>query len=693
MVDLLKKDTTNYHPQMKKIVLFKHGIGFFGLESKVKDIAKIKMQFKEKDMDDLLKSLFAVDLSGEGFISTIAYDADENIDKVLRNVSIRLNNNKSLIEALFSEIKGARVKLTIPGQELNGKVVGIDMEVLYEAETIREEPVVVLMQDGSNKIFRIKLTEIKNFKLLNKELNDDLAFYLDTIISRKQKDVKNVLIRCEPVNGKASDERDIFVSYLQEAPVWKASYRLVLPGDQATIESLPPGKGFLSGWGLVENQTPNDWESVELTLIAGAPITFKYPLYSPQYIKRKIVSLPTKASITPTAIEGEMPAELDAFAVDIGGGPPSAPGGGGVRGSILRDIPSKGGKKSFEESFGMMKDALKKSVSVATKDGGELFEYRISNPVTIKRNQSALVPIISEEIDAKKILLFDAIKHPTNPMACVEISNTSNLTLETGPITIMIEDSLAGESMLPFMIKNDTRLLNYALEQGVTVHIEKDSKENKVHRISFSGEYMYEYHYRDFHTTYKINNKSSSKKIMYIDHPKEPRHEIIDPPENMKETANKWRVTVDLEAKKAIKLEITTRQEVSQSFYIWNLDRGILTSTIQFYVENEFIDKETLSFLEEIVKLNEKRAKLEDQYSNLEEELISLNADQDRIRENLQVLGTASNETKLTERLVQKLTRQEARYEEISKELKLNENKKEEVGKKIKKLIAKVKLR
>ena len=36
---------------------------------------------------------------------------------------------------------------------------------------------------------------------------------------------------------------------------------------------------------------------------------------------------------------------------------------------------------------------------------GDLFEYKLRQPVTIRRNQSALVPILQAEVDAERVSL------------------------------------------------------------------------------------------------------------------------------------------------------------------------------------------------------------------------------------------------------------------------------------------------
>jgi hypothetical protein len=459
----------------------------------------------------------------------------------LKGISVSLPSSRKIFEDFLASMKGASVHLSLPGKkELEGLIVGIEGSEEIIDQVLNQEPLLLLLDRESGKISKIRFADIKNFKLLNKDLQHDLEFLLETIISRKQKDMKSLQIRCEPSTDETSP-RDIYINYIQESPVWKTSYRLVLPGEDGS-SSIPEGKASLTGWGLVENQTPNDWNDVDLTLVAGMPVTFRYPIYMPQFIERKVVPLPTKSSVGPATIDEEM--DKDLF------------GGENRKYDMPRDMtsgtvmamastPTK--PQDFEDTFRAMKDAMQKSISTSTKDLGELFEYHIGRPVSIKRNQSALVPFISEEVTAKKVLLYDRAIHPINPMACAEITNTTGLTLETGPITLLIEDSLAGEAMLPFLNKDDTRMLNYALEQAVVVFYEENTEYQLVHKVSIYGSYVYEYNYEDKHVAYTIKNKAKTKKTLYLDHEKLSGYTVLDPPVEPSETTNRWRFVIDLE--------------------------------------------------------------------------------------------------------------------------------------------------
>jgi hypothetical protein len=430
-------------------------------------------------------------------------------------------------------------------------------------------------------------------------------------------------------------------------------------------------KALLSGWALIENTTNEDWEDIELSLVAGMPVSFIYDFYKPIFIERPVIEPPKVASARPTEIEEAMPtdqfkgykeeAEMRVMAEPkakrarkVGARAPPAPSAATGGGLSDDEIMSK----------------LESSTKTTSKDLGELFEYNISNPVTIKRKQSALVPILTEEIKAKRVLLYNKSKHQKNPHACLEITNNSDLTLETGPATIIYKNNLAGEAVIPFLNKDDTRLLNYAIELAVLITPEQKTQHKKVHKVSFRSGYSYEYYYTHLITSYKIKNKTSEQKELYLEHPKKSAYKIIESPIEPEETANFWRFKLKIEPKEAVEFIIKERQENYRSNYIWNYSKEDFLDKISFYVDQNFVDGELESKLKDIAVEIGKLNNLKREKSELEDEIEWLNEEQERLRENISVLGQSSQEASLREKYVKKLTDQENRFEEIKSEAK-----------------------
>ncbi len=652
--------------KVKRVIIFKHGVSYFILEGKQKGMGTFEIEFKIDEMDDILKSLFVLDTSEKGYISSISYDAALDTSQLLKSIMLDIPDKDSF-SSLIMQIKGAKVNLIVGSEKISGTIMGIELIEKLNKEGKIIEKLLTLLKDDE-VVTKIPFSEIKSFEILNDELKKDLKFFLDTVIAGKKKDAKKIIINCE--SGGQEGERSIVVSYIRESPIWKTSYRLIMSRQQVLEE-----KCLISGWALIENTTNQDWEDIELSLVAGMPVSFIYEFYRPIFIDRPRIQPPRVLSARPTEIEeGLIMEDFDEYemAKDKTMAPPRAKKARRMAeeapapmAAIATTGASFGGGLADTEIM----DKIKSQTAAQTKDLGELFEYNIINPVTIKRKQSALVPILTEEIKAKRILLYNKNEHGLNPNACLEITNNTALTLERGPVTIIYDDNLAGEAIIPFLNKEDTRLLNYAVEQAVIINHEEKSQNQKVHRLSIGNAYCYEYYFTDLRTEYKIKNKTNEEKELYLDHPKKSGYEIKESPVEPEETPNYWRFKLKLKEKEAISFKIRERSENYSSYYLWNWTKDDILRRVDFYVRQRFINEELEAQLKEIGELIGKKSDLEEKKSKLDNERYQMTDEQARIRENIAVLGNTTQESKLREKYVQKLSIQEERYENISAEI------------------------
>jgi len=669
--------------KVKKVIIFKHGISYYILEGTLKGSSTFELEFKIDEMNDVLKSLFVLDTSEKGYISSISYDAALETSQLLKSIMLNIPDVDSF-SSLVTQIKGADVNLTIGGaKKVSGKIMGIEFfDKLSKNEKITEKQLILLQDD--DVITKHNFSEIKSVDIMNEEIKKDLKFFLETVIAGKKKDAKQIIINCES-GGVDEVERNIFVSYIRESPVWKTSYRLIMSKKQASEQ-----KCLLSGWGLIENTTNQDWKDIELSLVAGLPVSFIYEFYRPIFIQRPIIRPPKVLSARPTEIEEGLEMEkYEEYGTTMEDAmmptPSMAPRKKMARarsappGAPLRALGVMGGGLSDDAFL----DKITSQTKIQTKDLGELFEYNISNPVTIKRKQSGLVPILTESIQAKRVLLYNMNDHEKNPNACLEITNNTNLTLERGPSTIIYDDNLAGEAIIPFLNKGDTRLLNYAVEQAVLITHEQESENQSVHKVTFGSGYSYEHYFTNLMTTYKIKNKTDEEKSLYLDHPKTHGYKFIEKPIDPEETPNYWRFKITLKPKDAINFILKEQREDYSSNHLWDFNKDDFLKRVGFYVKQKFINPDLENKLKGIAELIQTLNTLRAKKEKLNEERDLMTDEQARLRENISVLGDDTPSVSLKERYVKKLNTQESRFEAIKKELKTIDKKMVELNKTI----------
>lgn len=73
---------------------------------------------------------------------------------------------------------------------------------------------------------------------------------------------------------------DLVVGYMAETPIWRPSYRLVLGANDAQLQA----------YGVVQNLSGEDWQNVQLSLVTGAPVSFRSELAEPVITERPLVT-------------------------------------------------------------------------------------------------------------------------------------------------------------------------------------------------------------------------------------------------------------------------------------------------------------------------------------------------------------------------------------------------------------------
>src|SRR5262245_24523338 len=327
---------------IRRVYLFKHGVGYFERETSIEGEQSLSLSFKQREVSDVLKSLTVLDLDG-GTVSAVSYDSTTPVEQLLAEIALSIPDNGSLV-GLLPQIKGARaaVKPT-GGQAVQGVILGIDtLESRGEGGVSLQPRLSLLTDAGDVRTFDLFDLELA---LLDDGVKRDLDFYLRTQLASKKKDARTFTLFAQG-DGK----RTVRVSYVLEAPVWKATYRILLeepnppspfpkreggelgnslPRDRdrdGSSDQAPPpsllGKGdgglgqnaqpLIQGWAVVDNTSDEDWQDVDLTLVAGLPVSFVHDLYTPRYIRRPVVEVKETTGVLPPMAEAGVEMEADA---------------------------------------------------------------------------------------------------------------------------------------------------------------------------------------------------------------------------------------------------------------------------------------------------------------------------------------------------------------------------------------------
>ncbi|MBN1808808.1 MAG: hypothetical protein JW909_07035 [Planctomycetes bacterium] len=627
---------------IRKVILYKHGVGYFEREGEVDGEAGIDLHFKAGEMNDVLKSLTVFDLGG-GVISSISYESTKPIEKQLEDLAIRLPDHQALT-GLLDQVKGARAAIEIGGDRIEGVIGGIEtVQVKCGDDVVTRSMVTMLVAGASLQTF--DLLQVKSISLLDENLRSDLQYLLDTLISAKKKDAKKLTIY-----ARGEGRRTIAASYIVETPVWKTSYRVIIPDSDDKKNKLT-----LQGWALVDNTQDEDWEDVSLSLVAGLPVSFIHDLYSPRYKRRPVVAVREEEAYGPPVLEEGVPAteEEELYEEDY---------------SDMR-MAKKARREVDAEALmsgapaRSMAEARLSSVEVQTRtvEVGDLFQYSIENLVTVKRNQSALVPILQADTEGRRVAVYNPEIRNKNPMSSLLVKNSTGMTLEGGPVMVIEKDTYVGEAMLDTLKPSEERIVPYSVELGCVITSESDSLLKDVRMARLVDGYLYLYRYRVNRVTYHVNNKSERPIDLFLEHRFINGWDLLDDSKLHEKTDNFFRFRLDAPAKKLTKFVVEERGDESESHWVQDADKDM----VNFWMSHNYINKEIKASLLQIAKLNRLATDLESRISETETLVSEIFENQERLRENLKALGDTHEETQLKERYVRELGAEEDRLAEL----------------------------
>jgi hypothetical protein len=263
---------------VKRVVLYKNGVGYFEHSARVHGDQDLAIDFTTSQLNDVLKSLTAVDL-GDGHISGVRYNSIAPLDERLKALRLPFGEQITQVDFLAA-LRGARVEVHNGSDTATGRLLSVEKEkrVTDKGESYEVTAFSVISDGGDMRSF--ELGPSTSVRLVEHDLSDEVGKYLNLIGSSRARDLRRMTI-----SATGTGDREIFVSYISEVPVWKSTYRIILP-------EKPGDKPLLQGWAIVDNTVGEDWRDVQLSLIAGAPQSFIQDISRPLYTRRPVVPLP-----------------------------------------------------------------------------------------------------------------------------------------------------------------------------------------------------------------------------------------------------------------------------------------------------------------------------------------------------------------------------------------------------------------
>ena len=666
---------------IKKAILYSSGVGYFEHFGSVEGSAESKLLFKTEQINDLLKSLVLQDLDG-GKIGTVVYPSRDPISKTLRSFQVDLSANTELTD-LLGQLRGAKVTVNAGAETVEGTILGLERRPAALAQDAPPVEVPVLNLYANGTIRSVFLKDILSLELNDAELQDELDKALGVIAGSRDQNKKPITIH---FNGEG--ERRVRFGYLIETPVWKTSYRLIL--------SEEGNEAHLQGWAIVENQTDNDWDDVELSLVSGRPISFVQDLYQPLYVPRPVVQPELYRSLRPERYRegvdqvgqgparrrGRVASKGRALGGGLGGGlgmveemgerPSSSEQAAGN--SVLnlddyvvdpnnRDAAS-GAQRPLTWTKSESDFDITSSVASTAAAGklGELFEYNVG-AISLPRQRSAMIPIVTDPIEAERVSIYNQNKLATNPLLGARLSNTTGKHLLQGPITVFDGGAYSGDAQIDSIPPDQERLISFAVDLQVRVQAEDGRNENHITTGRIDRGTLHVTRKRVISKEYSVVNDGDKDRTVLIEHPLRSDWDLTDTPAPEEKTESLYRFRVDVPADSTSTLVVNEERTDLQTIALLPSDIG----NLDFYSKTGEIPQNVRSALVQAMNLKRAISDTEREINERRQKIAQITEEQRRIRENMNTVRAQQNQ--YYARLLKKLDDQETTIEQLQLEI------------------------
>lgn len=276
---------------VRRVVLYKNGVGYFEHTGRVRGNENIHIDFTSGQLNDALASLTVLDLDG-GRISGVSYNSAAPFDRRLGALRLPLDEQTS-VSKFLDALRGSRLEVSSGSDAVSGRLLSVERKTRTAGGTTLEVDIISVVTDGG-EIREVEVTPTTRVRLVDTGMHGEMNRYLSLLASEREQDLRRMTLATT-----GSGERQLFVSYISEVPVWKTTYRLVLSSETGK-------KPLLQGWAIVDNTVGEDWNNVNLSLVAGAPQSFIQQLSQPYYGRRAVVPLPQEFQNAPQTHEARL---------------------------------------------------------------------------------------------------------------------------------------------------------------------------------------------------------------------------------------------------------------------------------------------------------------------------------------------------------------------------------------------------
>jgi hypothetical protein len=623
---------------LKRVVLSTGGVGYFEYEATVEGNATLALDVPLDQVDDVLKSLVVYDAGGSA--GAITLPGREPLIQSFVDLPFDRTALGSAV-LLLNALQGAEVRVAAP-KAISGRLMHVDEETVPGAGGVAEtRSRVSVMTDAGLQQF--VLQEIDAIAFADPQLQRQVDTALSRIAAYRAGGRRQLTLATHG-NG----QRTVRVGYVVGVPLWKASYRLSLPPDPLAQTAR------LQGWAVLENFSGRAWQDVELTLLSGNPVTFRQALYESYYVARPEVPVESGGHVLP-------PADTGAVGTVVAEAAKASP----VMNRAFRKERALGGSAEMAQAMPAAPAPPPAQIdAAAAAEEATQIAFTAPDKVSVAAGQSLVLPLLDRELPARRVDLYQLSVDRQHPLAAIELTNKSQTGLPPGVLTLYQHnpDSGAlylGDARLAALPAGDKRLLSYAVDGRVMVD-RTTTERRPVIKATVADGVMHVSRVQRWTTSYRVKAAQTPPPHLLIEQPRRPGATLTSPdPKTVELTAEAYRIPLALPANGEGGITITEDQPIEETIRLLDIDDarlGVLVSSGE-------LDAKVRQALSEIAARRQATGHQRAELGRLKEQRAQLVEDQNRLRNNIAVLG---NDAMLKKRLLDKFSETETAIEAVT---------------------------
>lgn len=603
---------------IRAVTLSSGGLAEVTLVHAVDGDTTIGLNVRPEQIDDILKSLVVRDPLGT--VGALRLDGVDQVDETLRTMPFTADD-LSAPARLVGKLQGIPVKIQSAGRTLEGRVLGVSER---NAGTEAGEVAILTVLTGSGTLESVPIEDGATVTIQDPVMAARIAAAVDAAGKAKVGDAHRVEI---DVAGRG--RREVRLTYVVAAPVWKTSYRIVDGGE---------GRANLQAWAVLENALGADWKGVDVTLSSGSPVALLQRLHRRYWRTRPEAPVMVDDVGMPDLDQGTVaPKTLSRLRA------PAAPAAAVPLPAPMARLDAR--LDAAESGY----EAAAATASAGASEGDVSANFTLPHPVDLRAGGTLSVPFIDTEIEAERIALWKP-GQGIHPIAALRIRNGTAAMLPAGLITLYDRKAgYLGDARLPATPVGEQRLASFAVDRKVAVQAETKPSEALTKITVVDGVARATMIAREV-TTYTIKGAPDAARAVIIEHPRRDGWTFTSSARDS-ETPTAYRLKVAVPAGGSAETQAVFERVQIDAYDLVDADEALLVRWASLATEPDLGGK-----LKTLSQVRAEVAAATRTVEEIGERAAKVQAEQERIRSNL---GAVPKDSELARRYLARMGAQE----------------------------------